>query len=307
MDLLKEVDIINGDIRQIRQEMLQLIRNDSQRCLEMDRTVLHRIEQLKSHYLKLRHEQRRRVHSAYSVGRNANDNLFNEASWFAVEPLLIPKRLRIVQLVIGESLTRVSMAPASFHFQSNKESLKNIKYPSSVVNRRPFQVVAQFRSIRNETNNFNELPIYLEQSSLETLILALDTFVQRFDGNIYFTETKFDYESSLDRLVFGLADFGNIHLLASQFVCSAKFLLLLDINYEDFARHQESIETFVPAMIDALAVDLSLSHEFIRITTFQRSDLVKGKTHLTVVLTTPDKSRTEEFAKQFQVTLFSRH
>jgi hypothetical protein len=67
-----------------------------------------------------------------------------------------------------------------------------------------------------------------------------------------------------------------------------------------FAQSDETMKKFVLSFVDAVAQDLSCDHDYIRVASVKKAKS-KGKAEISLVLTTPDKAKTEELVDTFKV------
>ncbi|CAF1426154.1 unnamed protein product, partial [Rotaria sordida] len=124
--------------------------------------------------------------------------------------------------------------------------------------------------------------------------------MQQFGAKLSFTTEDLSFEESAHRIATGVADLGSAHLLASEHITSAKFAVIIDLNYDEIARSEESMQQFLLAFVDAVAQDLSCENDFVRITSVERSKKRERKAEVNLVLTTPEKTKTEELANIFK-------
>jgi hypothetical protein len=110
--------------------------------------------------------------------------------------------------------------------------LKNIKYPPNTTEHRPFNTIARFRAVKEETNDFTSKSIEVKEDSTETLVLALDAFIQQFGGKLSFTNDDLWFQESTHRFACGVANLGSAHLLATEHISSAKFALIINLDYD---------------------------------------------------------------------------
>ncbi|CAF4926215.1 unnamed protein product, partial [Rotaria sp. Silwood2] len=146
--------------------------------------------------------------------------------------------------------------------------------PPNITESRPFNTMARFRAVRNETNYSNDFtsePIEVKEDATETLVLALDAFIQQFGAKLSFTTEGLSFEGSAHRTATGIADLGSAHLLASEHITSAKFALIVDLDYDNIAQSKQSMQQFLLAFVDAVAQDLSCENDFVRVTSVERS------------------------------------
>ncbi|CAF1350905.1 unnamed protein product [Rotaria sp. Silwood1] len=98
-----------------------------------------------------------------------------------IGPLLTLSRLKVIAIVIGKNSTKLVMTPKWFKINDEEKVLKNIKYSPNITESRPFNTRARFLAVQNETNNssdFTSEPIEVTEDATETLVFALDAFIQ---------------------------------------------------------------------------------------------------------------------------------
>ncbi|UJR19776.1 hypothetical protein I4U23_022910 [Adineta vaga] len=285
---------LNRNIGKIREDLIELKSNDSIRSPDLDIGVIIRIRKLRTSYNRLTYEQYQEVKEVYSFFKTKKTDLIGIS--------LQSEHHQFVMMNIGKTSTEVHMTPRWFKSteEEEKEVLKTIKYPSNINDHRPYNTIACFRTKNNETVDFTKKPLEVKADSSETLVLALDVFIKEFGGKLTFTTENLSFEESHYRTACGIADLGSAHLFVNEQLSSAKFSLLLDLNYDQLAKSNETMKTFVLSFVDDLAKDLSCSNDFIRIISVEKSTKIKGKTQINLVLTTPEKTKTEELAELFQ-------
>jgi hypothetical protein len=163
--------------------------------------------------------------------------------------LLTTLKPKIVQIVIGKNSTTLKMAPEWFKHDNHDEALKNIVYPQGVTEnqQRPFDTVARYRAAANRSNsNFRHKSLDLSENNTETLIIALDDFVQQLGGELSFNDEDLTFEETAHRTACGVANLSSAHLLATDYIPTAKFSFLVDRDYQiDLARSSETMQNFV--------------------------------------------------------------
>ena len=186
-----------------------------------------------------------------------------------LDPLLNETRLKIMMIDLGKDSTTLTMVPQWFRNEGETEALRNIRYPANVSNQRPFNTLAQFRWILQETNDFIEQPVQVQDESTEIMILALDSFIQQYGGRISFIKDDLSFEGSADRAACGIADLGSTHMVVNEHVSSAKFTLVLDLNYDYLAKSESTMQDFVLTFVDTISKDLSCRNDNIRVTSIE--------------------------------------
>lgn len=299
MEPTKSLDRIysfNKSIDELRRESIKLFQSDSQRSTDLDAVVWIKFDKIKTKYKQLTHERNQEIKELYSQTTVRRE---------PIAILIVPDKLKVAAMIIGTTSTSVSMTPKWFKSDTDETALvEKIKYPTNATEKRPFNTVACFRAARkgkDESTDFISKPIEVKQTSTETLVLALDAFVQQFGGKLSFTSDNLSFEDSAHRAACGVADLGSAHLLSSEHISSAQFVLIINKDYDEIARSEETMETFVLSFVDAVAHDLQCNNDYVRISSVQKSTKGKGKAEVNLVLTTPDKSKTEELAEIFKV------
>lgn len=296
MQNLSKVYGINHSIKQLRNDMIDLIYSDTQRSPDLTNDAIEQIVKLQTEYTELIHERNEELKRAYKL-INITTRIHS------IPILMIPARMKITSMNLGKTLTILSMTPHWFKhhdIDDEKRIFKTIKYPSNIkdIDKRSFNTIARFRTMnKKKTNDFTIEHIEAKKGSIETVVLALDAFVQQFGGKLCFTTDDLSFEESTHRTACGVADLGGIHLLASNYVLSAKFKLSVNLDYDDLAKSDETMTIFIITFVDAIAKELSCDNEYVRITSIEKST----KLEVIMALTTSDQTNTEELAKTFQV------
>ena len=303
MESLEKIYGFNKSISELRRDTIKLLQSDSQRSVDLDYVVLIKCANMRTKYKQLTHRRNQEIKEVYS-----QTTVRRESKPFKIEQisiLIVPDKLKVAAMNIGKSSTTLSMTPTWFKSDADENTVvKKITYPTNVKEKRPFNTVACFRAAQkeeNQSNDFNSKPIEVKQDSTETLILALDAFVQQFGGKLSFTNDDLSFENSAYRAACGVADLGSAHLLSSEHIPSAKFALIINIDYDDIAKSEETMQTFLLAFVDAVAHDLQCDNDYVRVSSVEKSSKGKGKAEVNLVLTTPDKTKTEELAETFKV------
>jgi hypothetical protein len=281
----------------VHQQTLDLLHDDSIRCFLMDPMALIKFERLQTRRRELSREKNKRIYRIYS-----SSSRDDRTTTSFVASSIAPLRLQVTSIEIGKNSTKFNMVPQWFNPVDQSEALRNIRYPANVKNQRPFHILAGYRMIKEESNDFAQRPIEVKESSTETLLLALDAFIGQFGGRLCFTTDDLSFESSADRAASGIADMGSAHLLAGEHAPSAKFTLLLDMDYATLVKSEERLQEFLMEFVTALSGDLACQPQYVRVTSVEKSTEAKGKAQINVVLSTPNKAETEELAKLFEVS-----
>lgn len=151
----------------------------------------------------------------------------------------------IRNLRVGETSTELKMTPLWFEQEDQQEALKNIVYPPGIIDQRPFDSVARYRAAFNKTNNFRKKTIKISKTSTETLIIALDKFAQQFGGYLSFTNKEISFNQSAYWTACGIATLGSVHLLATNYIPTARFAFNTNLDYKkDLAKSDETMANF---------------------------------------------------------------
>lgn len=301
MESLDKIYSINESIKDLRQQAIQMLQTDSPRSVDFDSVILIRLNNVQTKYRQLTHQRNQELKEVYSQTTIQRDS---KPKFDQITILRVPTKLKVTAMIIGKKSTNFNMTPSWFKSDDDSAVEKKIQYPSNVKEKRPFNTVARFRAAQTEnnpSNDFTSKPIKVEQDSTETLILALDAFVQQFGGKLSFTDEDLSFENSAHRTACGVADLGSAHLLSSEHIPSAKFALIINYDYDDIAKSEETMQSFLLSFVDAVAHDLQCDNDYVRISSVEKSTKGKGKAEVNLVLTTPDKGKTEELAETFKV------
>lgn len=302
-----DIDELNKQIAQHREEILRLNNGDNPRSVHTDAQRMRRIADIQASHDKLVHRLKTLLMKQnFRQKRNNNEPVVAvTVVEMGLDPSLSHTRLKITTINLGRDSTTLIMVPPWFNNEGETEALRNIKYPANVSNKRSFNTLAQYRLIKKETNDFIRQPVQAQDKSTEIVILALDSFIQQYGGRISFTKDDLSFEGSADRAACGIADLGSTHMLANQYVSSAKFTLPLDLNYDDLAKSESTMQDFVLSFVDAMSKDLSCRNDNIRVTSVERSKKLTGKAEVSLVLTTTDRTKTDELADLLKVRKIS--
>ena len=298
MDDLDKIYQFNESIKQLRNEMLRLVGYHSERFFDGDPVVVIQLEAIRSKYNEITREKNKYIRNAYagSIVRTNEQPVH----------LCTPSKMKITAILIGKDSTKLTMAPDWFKPDNEKKVLRTIRYPKKGSNKHQCNTIARFRTVKTEStnsNNFNNNPIHVEQQATETLILALDAFVNQFNGTLSFTTEDLSFVNSAERAACGVADLGSTHLLVNENISSAQFTLAITISYDDLAKSEETMGQFTSAFANAIAADLGCENNYVRVTGIKKSTKGKGKADVNLVLTTPDKTKTKELADTFKVRI----
>ena len=164
--------------------------------------------------------------------------------------ILTELKSKIIEISIEENVTTVKMAPEWFQCHGYDEALKNVVYPEGITkqHRYALDTVARYRAAitDNYENNFCETPLTVGENETETLIIGLHYFVRQFGGDLVFTNENLTFEQAVNRTACGIANLSSAHLLATNYIRTAKFTFLIDIDYQnDLAQSNETMQNFI--------------------------------------------------------------
>jgi hypothetical protein len=212
---------------------------------------------------------------------------------------------KIVQISIEENFTKLKMAPEWFQYDDRNESLKNIIYPKDITKKqkRTFDTIARYRAATNNfENNFREAPLDADEKGIETLISALHYFVQQFDGELAFTNQDLTFQQAADRTACGIANLSSAHILATNYIRTAKFSFSVDLDYQtDLAQSSETLQNFVLNFCNAIAAVLTCPNDYVRVISLEKSRKKQKQTEVNFGITTPNPEETEQFAQDLKV------
>ena len=220
-------------------------------------------------------------------------------------PLVIHLKPKIVRLSMRKTSTELKMAPEWFKPDNESELLQNIVYPEGISpnEEHKFNTVARYRAaIGQPDNNFVKKSLDPNEMDSETLIVALDDFVRLFDGELTFTDQDFSFNDPAHRAACGITDLGSAHLLSAEYIPTAKFNFLLDLDYQiDLARSSDTMQNFVLNFSRSIAEILDCESDYIRVISVNKPGKTRNESRINFGLTTPKAGETEELAQQLTV------
>jgi hypothetical protein len=168
-----------------------------------------------------------------------------------------------------------------------------------------FDTVARYRSsINNSKNNFRETPLDVNEKVTETLIILMYYFVQQFGGELAFTNEDLTFQQPSDRTACGIANLGSVHLLSTNSILTAKFCLLIDLDYQtDLAQSTETMQHFVLNFSNAIADVITCPNDYVRVITLEKAKNKDKQTEVKFGISTPNIEQTEQFAEDLKVDL----
>lgn len=235
-----------------------------------------------------------------------NDKIIEVYSGFGTRPktalLISETQMKICEIDIGDNLTTLKMTPIWFKLDDRKGALKDIIYPTDGTDRTVVNIIARYRTIINKSKDFRQQPLEVNEQSIETVIIALDIFARQYGGELSFTNEELSYSNSTEHIACGIANLGSIHLLAMDYISTAKFSIKLNLNYDrDLAQTNSMMKKFILDFNKSIAHLLRCNNDFVRIFSIEKIDNKRGMIQVNFGLTTPDYNQTEYLARQFQV------
>ena len=221
--------------------------------------------------------------------------------------LLTELKPKIVCMTMGVNSTQLRMAPEWFKHDDQSESLKGIVYPDGVDknDQRQFDTIARYRAaIHKPNNNFRKAAFNPSENDTETLIMGLNDFIQQFNGEMSFTDEDLTFNEPADRAACGVADLSSSHLLASNYIPTAQFNFIVDLDYQrDLARSGDAMQDFVLNFSDAIADVLNCKKDYIRVMSVGKPGTNRHQSKVNLGLSTPDPVQTEKYANDLKVNL----
>ena len=219
--------------------------------------------------------------------------------------LLSELKPKIIELHIGKNSTKLKMAPEWFKQDDQSAALKKIVYPEGINEnqQRTFDTVARYRAaIDQPKNNFRKESLSASEDKTETLIIALDDFVKQCGGDLAFTHEDVPFDQAAHRAACGVANLSSAHLLATDYIPTAKFTFLVDLDYQsDLARSSETMQNFVLAFSNAIAEVLTCPNDYVRVLSLEKPGKSRRHTKVNFGLTTPNPEKTEELVQNLKV------
>ncbi|CAF0922187.1 unnamed protein product [Rotaria sordida] len=225
--------------------------------------------------------------------------------------IVIPSRVlttlkpKIVQIIIGDNSTKLKVASEWFKHDNQNKSLKNIVYPEGITEneQHQFNVVAQYRAAKDKpNNNFCKAALGPNESNTETFIIALDNFVQQFGGELSFTNEDLTFKEPAQRTACGISDLSSAHLLATNYIPTAQFSIVVDLDYQtDLARSSETMQNFILNFSNAIAEILTCPNDYVQVISVDKPGKKRRQTKINFGLTTPNPAETEQLVEDLKL------
>ncbi|CAF2528267.1 unnamed protein product [Rotaria sp. Silwood2] len=144
----------------------------------------------------------------------------------------------------------LKMTPVWFKLNDQQAVLKDIVYPSDTIGNQSFDTIAAYRTFTNKSKDFCQEPIDVAEDSIETLILVLNAFARKFDGDLTISMDDVPYDDSAHRLACGFPGRSVLQYVkpASYVYKWASSLSYFQLQLNDFApefnRDYEEAELF---------------------------------------------------------------
>lgn len=211
-------------------------------------------------------------------------------------------RSKVTKMNIKPDKTTLKMTPSWFEPDDHQEALKGIVYPPNTVERRPFDTIARYRIATDQSNNFCQQPLKFGEDSTEMLIIMLDAFAQQFGADLSFTNHDLPFDESAHRTACGVANLGSAHLLATNYVPTARFSINVNIDYDkNLACSEDAMTSFILNFSQTIARKLNIPEDYVRVFSVEKSTKTPNTTIVHFGLTGPNRKQTEQMAQDFQV------
>ncbi len=144
--------------------------------------------------------------------------------------------------------------------------------------------------------------LHVSENNTEIRIIVLNDFVQQLGEELSLTNEDVPFDQAADRTACGVANLSSAHLLATDYISTAKFCFLVDLDYQsDLARSSETMQNFILSFSNAIAEVLTCPKDYVRVISVDRSGKNRGQTKVNFGLTTPNQEKTEEFVEELKV------
>ncbi|CAF0929838.1 unnamed protein product [Adineta ricciae] len=203
-------------------------------------------------------------------------------------------------LDIGDIITKIRMDPLWFPQQSEPNNLSDFIYHSGITSTQTHQNVALFQTITNRKSFFDGKTVRVKDK-LDELIIALSEFAGEYDGNLSFTQNELPYKDTYCAAC-GVGDLGTTHLLATDYISTARFSFHTELSYDDdLTKSAATMKSFVLTFVTSVAEVLGLErNEYIRVLSVVKDEEDGGKANVNLGVTTPDRKKTERLAQRLQ-------
>ena len=292
MDELESVYNLRRRLNRLERKLQSLTCENVQNNLQINQQTVARICRIEARIVQLKGLHHVHLHRVYSS--------------FTRRPSTAPIdrsiQMKISHIDFGDTKTTMKMTPNWFKFNQKINLLKEIVYPQDGTDRNLINTIAKYRTLIDQSKDFRQQPLEVEQNSIETLLIALEHFVHQYDGELIFTNERISSSHPNESTAYGIANLGCVHLIASHLVPTAKFSIKINLNYDrDLAQSLTMMKRFVYQFHRDLTRLLQCQPEFIRIFSIEKLDHRRGMVLIQLGLTTPDKTQTDSLARQFQV------
>ena len=292
MNNLDIVYILRKQINQLEETLKSLTCKNVQRNPEMNRRTVARINRIEARIVTLKGIHNDQIYQVYSGMGNRLQTSLNSNEM----------QMKINQIDIEDTVTTLKMVPITFKLDDKKKALKGIIYPTDGTDRNLINIIARYRTLINKSKDFCHEPLQISKDSTETAILVLHAFAHQCGGELSFTDEDLSFSGTTTQIASGLVNLDNIHVLADNFIPTAKFSIKIKLDYNrDLAQSTSIMKNFILDFQKAIAHLLHCKNEFIRIFSIEKVDNKRRITQINFGLTTPDKNQTESLARHLQV------
>jgi hypothetical protein len=292
MDELEIVYKLRGRLNRLENKLKTLTCKNVHANPDMNKRTVARINKIEARIIKLKGMHNDKISDIYSgIGNRPK-----------TAPRVNEIQMKISEIDIGDNITTLKMTPIWFKLDDKKSALKDIIYPTDGTDRNVVNTIARYRTISNKSKDFCHEPLQVNEASIETVIIALDNFARQYGGELSFTNEDRSFSNSTESIACGVANLGSIHLVASDYILTAKFSVKLNLNYDrDLTQTNLMMKNFIFDFNKSIAHLLHCKNDFVRIFSIEKLDHKRGLIKINFGLTTPEKNQTESLARQFQV------
>jgi len=295
MDNFEIVYAIRQHITGVEYKLKQLKYENVQNNRERNRQTVAQINRLEAALINLRSMHHDGIYTVYSqlIKRPQTGLRMNHHAEI---------EMKTTELDIGDNEIVLKMTPNRFQLDDRKSALKDIIYPSDGTDRHLINTIARYRTLINKSKDFILEPIESDPSSIEMILIGLENFVRQYGGEISFSNSDLSFANGTEYAACGIVNLGNIHLLATDFIPTAKFSIRLNIDYDrDLTQSKAQLKTFLFRFVKELADLLECQQSFVRIFSIEKLDQRRNLIRIHFGLTTTERNQTIDLAKHFQV------
>lgn len=299
MDDSESLDEINEKLKKLTEERQNILSKASERSANNEKSIRSRLFDIDKQINELMQKRKKKLQKKYTrpvIEPNANPGKPRV-------PLYVPgTRPKLAKKKSDPEKTAIKMVPDWFEGDDEQKALEGIVYPQDTTDRRPFDMIARYRALIGQSNDFRRHKLKVDDNSTETIILMLDAFAQQFGGELTFTNDHLSFDDSVHRTACGVANLGGTHLLAGNYVPSAGFTFTFNRDYDkDLTATDDAMDDFIVEFAADLATHLNCPIEYIRVLSVERNPDGSPTSIVRFGLTCPDQSETQNLADSLRV------